>query len=511
MPTTRALSVLRVTGATLSALALLGAGLYMSSGATDGWMKGIIPSPSSKSTTTMQNVAQQTSSLFCPAGMTLADDAKFGDSDYQATAGDLKSASRVAGIGALYQAEFDDVNQTNTKSLILDGATMNAQSLVTDTSDASTARTLTTRTLKADRLTGGTGSVVSWATTGDVRGVSAAQCTTYRTRQAFLIPATNTGWSQRLVVANSSDKPTSITLHAWGTKSGEELNLATNAKATVDAHSTMTVDLSAALNSAESTYVQVIASGAPVATIIQAIHMNGLTPLGSEDIMPLNAAATNQVVPGVSGVSSAQLNLFASTDTQVRLTYITDKGKGSSRTVHLTAHRVYTVTLDDISEGTKSILLDSTSAVQASAFTQVDGQDGQTDFAISGASQAYNAYAVTLPDDTQSTIDITNTSPATRKAKIVAYGSDGKSKGEKEITISAHSVASFNVDDFGDGVVFATISQSKEDKSSLVVGQNISVKSLADAHIAARATLTCPSMELNTIQFAVTHAKTVLN
>lgn len=60
-----------------------------------------------------------------------------------------------------------------------------------------------TRLLTASNGTGAV-SVMSWATDGDLKGVSAASCVVPALKQAFLLSGTKTGLTQQLVVANPS-------------------------------------------------------------------------------------------------------------------------------------------------------------------------------------------------------------------------------------------------------------------------------------------------------------------
>ena len=53
---------------------------------------------------------------------------------------------------------------------------------------------------------------MSWATDGDLKGVSAASCVVPALKQAFLLSGTKTGLTQQLVVANPSAKDTSVTI-----------------------------------------------------------------------------------------------------------------------------------------------------------------------------------------------------------------------------------------------------------------------------------------------------------
>ncbi|MDK6734681.1 hypothetical protein QP310_26660, partial [Escherichia coli] len=88
--------------------------------------------------------------------MQLADTGNYGDSDFQASAGDLSSSMRVGLMGALYQAQKESVNHTDTSSL-LDNKTMSNGDVHTVAGDAGTSSVLSTRTLAAQKFTGAAG------------------------------------------------------------------------------------------------------------------------------------------------------------------------------------------------------------------------------------------------------------------------------------------------------------------------------------------------------------------
>ena len=58
--------------------------------------------------------------------------------------------------------------------------------------------------------------MMSWATDGDLKGVSAASCVTPALNQSLMVPGTKTGMTQQLVVANPSAKATSVNIKVWG-------------------------------------------------------------------------------------------------------------------------------------------------------------------------------------------------------------------------------------------------------------------------------------------------------
>ncbi|TCD54611.1 hypothetical protein EJ419_02605 [Alloscardovia theropitheci] len=500
--------VLTVTGATVSALVLVAGSFYLGSGLAFPRQR---VGNEQLSATSVHDVAQLSSTFYCPARMDLADSESYGDSDFQASTGNLTSTSRISIMGSLYQANMQGVgNQDQPTSLLSDSA-MNDDSVRSTSTDGTASSIIHTRTLSAKAFTGASGTVASWASDADLRGISASSCVSFATSQSFLVPATSTGWSQQLIVANASDKPTSITLTAYGSQSNQEIALETHATATINAHSESIIDLGAAFKSDDPTYVVVDSDSAPVAAVVRAVHMSGLTPQGSEYIQPLNATRAQQVIPALSGVQSAQFALFAHDGGTAKFTFLGNNGEISSQSLQYQANQV-SVTRMNIPQDCESVLIDATSEFSASAYTTVSGNDGQSDFAMNQSQSAHSAYAVNALDGVNSRIDISNLATSARSAQVVGFAADGSRVGQRDISISAHGVYSFSATDISDRAATIQISQSGDNQSdSLVVGQSLSVDTLASAQVAQRAVLTTPSVELFTTQYTVTRQKTILN
>lgn len=499
-----------VIGATVSAVALVGGAFYLGSGYAFP-RTSTQDTDNARSATSSQEVAQLSSSFYCPSRMVLADAGSYGDSDFQASEGNLTSTARMAVMGSLYQATVENINRENSSSLVGDSA-MTDDSVHIVSGDDGASTVIQTRTLAAKEFTGATGTVASWASEADLRGISASSCVSFATSHSFLIPPTNTGWSQQLVIANSSDKAASVTLTAHNSQSSQEVTFETHATATVEAHSESVIDLSAAFTSDNPSYVTVESDSAPIAAVIRATHMNGLTPQGSEYIVPVNAAAVSQIIPGLSGAASAQLSLYSEQDGTATVTFLGENGELSSRTITYSAHQVSVTALDNLPQGAQSVMLSTTSPSVASVYSTASNGNGQNDFAMNVSQSAHSAYAVSVPENVNTRIDISNSSSSSQKARIVAFNADGSQAGDREVTINAHSVYTVNASDISTNAALIRISNSdSKARSSFVVGQSLSVNSLNDAHVAQRAVLTTPSMELQTTQYDVTRERTIVN
>ncbi|MFC0266201.1 DUF5719 family protein [Alloscardovia macacae] len=500
--------VFRITGAVVSAAVLIAAGGVALSGALP---LPSLPVDSERSTTSTHEVAQLNSSLYCPARMQLADAEDYGDAAFQASEGNLTAGMRVSMMGALYQADVSGIDGVSPTSLIGDGALADG-AVRSSVQEASNSHILHTRTLQARSFTGARGVVASWASQGDLRGISASSCVGFETTQSFLVPPTSTGWSQQLILVNSSDKATTVTLHVHSTKSSDEVSLETHATATVAAHAETVVDLAAAFASSDMSFVTVSSDAAPVAAVVRAVHMNGLTPQGSDYIQPLALASRSQVIPALSDAATVQMGLYAGESGRAQLTFMGDSGKLGTRSLDYTAHQVFTQTLSSLPAGTRSLLIESTTPVRASVLTtSAEADRGQSDFAVSSAESAHTAYALTSPDSVSSRIEVTNASPQKHTARVVAYDDAGNQVGQRDIELNAQSTDSFSLSDIAQRGTSIHITQVEQGAGALVVGQLLTQSSLTDASVAQRSTLTVPSMELSTAQYAVTQRKTLLN
>ncbi|WP_018143553.1 DUF5719 family protein [Alloscardovia criceti] len=499
--------ILAILGAVLSAILLVGAAV----GLALGWLNPIIPRFSSQqSASSVQEVAQLNSSLYCPTRMKLADTENYGDADFQASEGNLSSTSRISAMGAVYQADVADVAQTTTTSIIGD-AHMANDSVRTSTDDAGQSLVVQTRTLNAQKFTGAQGTVVSWASEADLRGISASSCVPFATTQSFIVPATSTGWSQQMVVANSSEKSASISLTAHGTQSSDPLTFETHATATVAAHAEVTIDLSAAFNVNDAAYVTVESDSAPVAAIVQVVHMDGLTPQGSDYSNPLDSADTTQVIPALSDASSMDIAVYGTEDGSAQFVFLGDNGEITTQKVSYTAEKLSFTHVDNIPQGTQSVLVTSSSPVSASAISSVSASDGQSDFAVTQARSAGQSFAVNVPENVNNRVDISNMSSDTQKVHIAAFSADGSVSGERDVEINAHSVYTFAATDISSNATVVQISQTDSSRASLVVGESFTVNSVSDAQVAQRASLATPAMDLTTTKYTVTREKTILN
>ena len=142
---------------------------------------------------------------YCPAQMGLADTEAFGDTEFQASVGNLQSRRRYAAFGSIFHAQSRNLTDADgVDAAVLESPTRDdgAVAYVSSAQNANDPSVLETRVLSAQSGTGATGALASWATEGDIPGVAASACVSTQLLQRFLVPATTTGNTQQLMLAN---------------------------------------------------------------------------------------------------------------------------------------------------------------------------------------------------------------------------------------------------------------------------------------------------------------------
>ncbi|KFI99833.1 hypothetical protein BPORC_0690 [Bifidobacterium porcinum] len=317
-----------------------------------GWL---VDSPSVTSGTTVQHVSQTQYGLLCSQQMTLADDENFGDSEYQATAGNIASSALYAAFGSVYGADVYDYPVADdaqpgelSDSNLLDA--VNVKTLAGDVTKS--AQYIDAKLLEAKSGTGVIGSMASWATSGDLKGMSAASCVPTALSDTFLLPATQTGVTEQLVVSNPSQKSTSLDVTVYGTKHAGKLSLSTSSTLTVAAGGQATLDIAAAAPGQQGVYVTVSSKETPISSVVKVIRMQGLKPQGSDVVLPLQTAALTQAMPGVVKGDAVTALVFAQRSTTVTLSWVTDEGRVEAKTVTVPGNRVTAVDLGNAPDGT---------------------------------------------------------------------------------------------------------------------------------------------------------------
>ena len=271
-----------------------------------------IDSVSSDSASVSHAVSQRRITAYCPPRMTLPDASAYGDSEYQSSEGDISSSAGFAAFGAVYRSQFGalggsgdttqlkDLDPTDTANVIAASADVDRTSLLFDT-----------QLLESAAGVGASASVASWATKGDLRGLSATFCDVGALEQSFVLPDTQTGTTQQLVVANSSSKATVVDVRVWGTEQSGALALSTGSTLTVAANAESVLSLSAAASGQKGLYVTVSSRQTPVSASVRVIRTEGLNPKGSDYAAAAGEASKELVFPAVAEGDKATLTVYA--------------------------------------------------------------------------------------------------------------------------------------------------------------------------------------------------------
>lgn len=432
---------------------------------------------------------------YCPAAMTIADSASYGDEEFHTSTGDLASARRYAAFGSVFHAQADALGASGSADgLVLEGANgdEDADVFIAGQDKDADATLLDTRLLSAADGTGSTGSVASWATTGDIPGIAAASCVSPALTQRFLVPSTTTGNTQQLVVANPSDKPTSVDIAIWGTKHGK-ITPATSSVLTVGANASADMLLNAAAPNEQGLYVSVTSHDAPIAAVVRSVAIDGLTPHGNDYVTPLPDASTTQTIMLPDGDAATTLSAYADKDTAVTLSWMSDHGLIDIGRLDARGGKVTLKELKDRPKDAHAILAQSDAACAIAAQSTVEGADGRRDYTVIDAHTAYAQSALTLPDGAAATLTVANAGAEGATITFAGYDEHGEETGTKTVKVDADSSTTLNSADLGKRVAAIRVADAD---LTIVWGAFVTNTTLRDAKTAALAYVPATSLDV---------------
>ncbi|RSX54000.1 hypothetical protein D2E25_0306 [Bifidobacterium goeldii] len=446
---------------------------------------------------TSQLVSQQQLTAYCPARMTLPDAASYGDSEYQPSEGDIASAARYAAFGAVYQSRFGAFADTSSqRTTLADSDPTDSSNVLVASGDTNAGATLfSTQLLEAAQGAGETAAVLSSASKGDLRGLSAASCQAPALSHSFMISSTKTGSTQQLIVANPSAKATTVDVRAWGTTARGPIVFSTGSTLTVGAGSESTLDLSAAASGQDALYVTVTSKETPVAAVVRSVRMDGLTAKGSDWEVPLADASNDATFPGLAEGDAVTLMLYAKTAGTVSTHWIgadSADSKNAADTTH--EYRAGTVTVIDLAKapkGAQGLSIESESDVSAAVRVVRSGADGQEDFALINPAQPAASTAIAIPDGAKARISVISRSAKDSTVTLHAYDDQGKALGSKDVELETGKATSLNAADIADGTI-AVI--TLDDGEETAWGARLSSDALDKAKVAGVAWLASTSL-----------------
>ena len=313
---------------------------------------------------------------YCPGRMALMDSDSYGDSEFQASSGNITSSARYAALGSVYMSSVTPMADADAEAERLsDGDDADAIAVLSGAVDDGPTL-FDTRLTASEDGTGAAGSVASWATDGDLRGVAAATCVVPSLSQSFMLPATATGTTQELVVSNPSDRATAVTMRVWG----------------------------------DGLFVTLDSDETPVAAVVRMTRMDGLNPQGIDYITPVSQSSSDAVIPSVRERDAVRVTVRAEESASVTVSWLTAQGTTAADEGQLDAGRVTMFDLGEAPEHTLGVVIESDAAVNVMAFAERGGDDGQSDFTVALPGTAAAASAVAVPSDTRGELTVANVS-----------------------------------------------------------------------------------------------------
>lgn len=440
-----------------------------------------------------QKVSQTQSDLYCPARMALSDSGQYGDSEFQTSTGDMASSARYAAFGSVYAAQVTGISGDDEESeqLVNSDVLNQANVKVAGGNADKGSRIIDTRLLEAKSGTGSAGSIASWATTGDLQGLTASGCIAPELTQHFLLSETTTGTTQQLIVANTSAKATSVDIQIWGTAQTGTLTAATGSTLNVAAKAEATLDLAAAADKQQGLFVTVSSKETPVATVVRTVAMDGLKPVGSDFAIPTGSPMKTLIIPSLQENDNVSLIAYSAKPAAATCTWLGD-GVEETKTVRIaTNNKVVVENTGAVPQKAQALLCEASAPVRIEAKV-TRTLDGKTDFAfIQAQAAARGISTVVVPDKVQADITLANGTNQTATATLHYYDEKGKSAGTREIAVEPQEVTRILESDMPKNAKIFTL----EKNTGLIWGALLSQHDLTEAKVPSIAYLAPTSLE----------------
>ncbi|NEG96123.1 hypothetical protein GFD17_05000 [Bifidobacterium sp. SMB2] len=386
-------------------------------------------------------VGQTTLQTVCPARMQLADTGSYGDAAYRSSEGDITGKTRFASFGSLYDSSVTDISGDNKQKTASVDMSDSTKAFIHQSGADKKSSLHTTRLLETNKGSGAASAMASWATKGDLQGVSSTRCVVPQLTQSLLLPGTQTGWTQQLVLSNPSDKSTTVAIEARGTKSGEPIALATDSKVTVAANGETVVNLSAAAPSQQGLYVTLNSTTTAVAAVVRVVHAEGLVSRGSDFATSVGVPSETLMLPAVASGSDVTVEAFAEKAGEATLSWVTKAKTIKAKTIRLDANKVAVLSLGKAPSDAVGVSVSADVRMNAAAMCVENGSD-QSDFSLVQAADIQEVSAIALPEGIDALIDVVNTTDDKTTVTLTAYSQQGDQAGVKEITLSGHQAVS---------------------------------------------------------------------
>lgn len=513
-------------------------------------------SPSSSIT---QRVTATNLKMVCPSRLAISESSDYGDSQYRESDGNISSYSRYAVFGNMRNATVRNArdsegfasklhavdsikfaNKSNSNSADSsvnsddsdDSSSSSSEELEEDSDDENSnngdssvdnsarvvfyankkidkdSQVLEGKLSSSDSGTGLSASSSSWASNGDLRGLSASSCVIPSRSQTFLVPEVDAGTSIRLISVNSSSKPTIVQIRMWSVEhSSSVLALSTGSTFTVDANSESTFDIAAAASESKGLYVQVLSEQAPVASFMQYRRMQGLVVKGVDIIQPLESDCKSSIIPGVSQSDNAKLYIWSRKSSNVNISWMDDEGSKFIKTVPLQSQELKVVDLGKVPDKVSALKLDSNNPIASMVELNRKSDGGQEDVAFATRVNGEGYRAIVTPVNPEETsLYLASSGLDNASVKLKAFDYKGDFLKDKTINIRANSSLELKANDIDENAVMFEINS----KSNVAFAARLHKKEVDDAHLASVAWIKSQSLEPQQVSVKVTRTQGVV-
>ncbi|HZK05391.1 MAG TPA: DUF5719 family protein [Actinomycetaceae bacterium] len=301
---------------------------------------------------------------------------------------------------------------------------------------------------------------------GDLRSIVALPCTAAASEQWLVGGSTMVGSSAELTITNPSETPATVRVLGWG--SVGPLDLPMLAGLVIAPHSSESYLIEASAAEMERLMLRVSSTGGSVSASLLDTRLDGFTPLGADVVGPTAAPATEQVIPGVALADVEDLTSPAATENFVRianpgstgatvtLTLLAADGEFSipgASEVTIDPGAVFDVSLAALPAGDHAVAVSSDQPVVAAAQIARAGGEGSLDRAWVTASTAAEIVSFAVPglgeQVGQATLVLANSSDREVAAAVTPYGSDGAAAATAAVTVPARGITAVDVGEFG--------------------------------------------------------------
>ncbi|QHT56311.1 hypothetical protein GXP71_09630 [Cellulomonas sp. H30R-01] len=318
-------------------------------------------------------------------------------------------------------------------------------------------------------------------TAGDLRGLSAASCQ-HPTADAWLVGgATDLTSTAQLVLTNAGSTPAEVGLEVWGPSGAVDL---TGERYLVAPGAQRVVAVGGIAAEQRRLVVHVATTGGRVAVHLQDSALDGFTPAGTDLVVPGEAPARRQVVPGVSVVASevgdedagaVRLLVPGDATATASVSVLGPDGPTAlpgAESVELRPGEVTDVPLGGLAAGTYTLLVDADQPVVAAAVVTRPGSPGELDDvpsrerAWAASSSPTDGGVAVLPAGTGGTFTLAGL-PARGSAAdsvdgggettatVRLLGDDGRVVGERRVSVPVGATGAWSLEALvqGDGLV----------------------------------------------------------